>query len=511
MKQFYGYIRVSTARQGEHGVSLQEQRSAIERYAEKNSLSIVQLFEEQETAAKRGRPVFTRMLKLLQSGQAAGVIIHKIDRSARNLRDWADLGELIDSGVEVHFANESLDLASRGGRLSADIQAVVAADFIRNLREETKKGLYGRLKQGLLPLPAFTGYLSQGPGKPKLPDPVQAPLVRRAFELYATGQYNIKELAKLMQEKGLRNRFGTKVSRHALERILHNPFYMGLIKMKSSGETFPGIHNPIVSTVLFQQVQDVLTGKHHVKAKKHDFVFRQLFTCSDCKRLLIGELQKGKTYYRCHKQGCPSATLPEHKVEQAVVHLLKSLEFSQEEKDYFRQKLTSMNNQWQQEQEKALQALILRLGQNQDRQNRLTDAYLDQLIDKSTYEQRKTALLVERRGLEEQEHVLSDQDQSLSAKLSDLLELASGAYLLYRMSTAAEKRELIKLVSSNRTLEGKTLVFTPREPFQQIATRFEFSNGCAFRDVGRVWDQLLSTLISSGEFTISVPALFMRS
>src|SRR5256885_12129691 len=101
------------------------------------------------------------MLKLLQASKADGVIIHKIDRGARNLRDWADLGELIDSGIEVHFANESLDLHTRGGRLSADIQAVVASDYIRNLREETRKGFYGRLKQGLYPLPAPPRYLDR--------------------------------------------------------------------------------------------------------------------------------------------------------------------------------------------------------------------------------------------------------------------------------------------------------------------------------------------------------------
>ncbi len=138
-------------RQGEQGVSLPQQKDAIERYAQKNQLSIKRWFEEQETAAKQGRPVFGTMVKLLRKQAAVGVIIHKIDRSARNLRDWADLGELIDRGMEVHFANESLDLSSRGGRLSADIQAVVASDFIRNLREETKKGIYGRLKAGLLP------------------------------------------------------------------------------------------------------------------------------------------------------------------------------------------------------------------------------------------------------------------------------------------------------------------------------------------------------------------------
>ena len=71
-----------------------------------------------------------------------------------DIKDWANLGELIDGGVEVHFANESIDINSRGGRLYADIQAVVAADYIRNLRDEVKKGLYGRLKQGLYPMPA---------------------------------------------------------------------------------------------------------------------------------------------------------------------------------------------------------------------------------------------------------------------------------------------------------------------------------------------------------------------
>src|SRR5437764_928761 len=158
MKTVYAYIRVSTVKQGERGSSLQEQRTAIEGYARRQDLAISEWFEEKETAAKRGRTVFNRMLKLLDKGAAAGVIIHKIDRGARNLRDWADLAELIDRGTEVHFAHESLDLQSRGGRLSADIQAVVAADFIRNLRDEVRKGFMGRLRQGLYPLPAPHGY-----------------------------------------------------------------------------------------------------------------------------------------------------------------------------------------------------------------------------------------------------------------------------------------------------------------------------------------------------------------
>src|SRR5262245_29293665 len=143
MKSYYAYIRVSTIKQGEQGTSLAEQQSAIEAYAARHGLRITAWFREMETAAKHGRRQFAPLTKLLRAGKADGVIIHKIDRSARNLRDWAGLGELIDAGIEVLFAHEGLDLTTRGGRLAADIQAVVAADYVRNLREETRKGFYG--------------------------------------------------------------------------------------------------------------------------------------------------------------------------------------------------------------------------------------------------------------------------------------------------------------------------------------------------------------------------------
>ena len=92
MKPFFGYIRVSTARQGDHGVSLEVQREAILRHAQEHGFSIVDWFEERQTAAKRGRPLFSRMIDQLRQNRADGVIMHKIDRGARNLRDWADPG-----------------------------------------------------------------------------------------------------------------------------------------------------------------------------------------------------------------------------------------------------------------------------------------------------------------------------------------------------------------------------------------------------------------------------------
>ncbi|MGA2147313.1 MAG: recombinase family protein, partial [Bryobacteraceae bacterium] len=257
MKAFYGYIRVSTAKQGE-GVSLPQQKEAIERYAERNGYQISQWFEERVTAAKSGRPVFNKMLGLLKAGKAAGVIIHKIDRSARNLRDWADLIDLSDNGIEVQMATENLDLRSRGGRLSADIQAVVAADYIRNLREETRKGFYGRLKQGFYPLPAPIGYLDRGKAQAKALDEARAPLIKKAFQLYATRRYSLVTLLDELNALGLRNRTGKPLSITGLSILLNNPFYMGLIRIRRTGELFQGVHQPIVSKALFDRVQRIL-------------------------------------------------------------------------------------------------------------------------------------------------------------------------------------------------------------------------------------------------------------
>ena len=132
-KSYLAYTRVSTQRQGTQGVSLSEQRAAIERYAVRNNLHITAWHEETATASKRTRPVFRAVLAELQRSKGTvGLIMHKVDRGARNLRDWADIGEAIDSGIDVRFAHENLDLWTRGGRLTADIQAVIAADYIRN-------------------------------------------------------------------------------------------------------------------------------------------------------------------------------------------------------------------------------------------------------------------------------------------------------------------------------------------------------------------------------------------
>lgn len=398
MNRFFGYIRVSTVKQGE-GVSLAEQKEAILRFAEKEGLEVVEWFEEKETAAKRGRPAFSRMLAELSRGRADGVIIHKIDRSARNLRDWADLGELIDRGIAVHFAAEGLDLSSRGGRLSADLQAVVSADYVRNLREETRKGFYGRLKQGIWPLAAPLGYLDTGKGKPKEIDPERGPLVREAFELYASGGYTLRTLADELYRRGLRNKKGDKVGRTPLSRILNNPFYTGIMQVMTTGESFDGKHEPLITPELFRKVQAILSGKTNARPWKHDFLFRKRINCAGCGRRLIAERQKGHVYYRCQARSCPVRCTREEVIEEALRSVYSRMHFTDLEKDYLDEMLERVKRAWRRTDEERRSQARLELGKIRQRINKLTDAYLDGTLEQELFEDRKLSLLEEKKVL----------------------------------------------------------------------------------------------------------------
>jgi site-specific DNA recombinase len=464
----------------------------------KHGLQISQWFEERETAAKRGRPIWNEMLKLLRNGTAQGVVIHKIDRSARNLKDWADLGELIDQGIEVHFANESLDLNSRSGRLSADIQAVVAADYIRNLREEAKKGIYGRLKQGFYPLRAPIGYLDNGAGKPKTIDPVKGPLVRMTFELYASTKFSIPTLVDEMYQRGLRNHTGGTVTRNGISKMLNNPFYLGIVRIKKTNQTFQGNQEPLITKALFDRVQDILEGRFNTRTKTHAFLFRRLVKCKSCGYSLIGEMQKGFVYYRCHTKTCPTTSLREEVLEARIASELKKLEFSPDEKGYLLKRINELKAQWIMDKETQVANLRIKREQVTERLARLTDAYLDQAIDRQIFDERHASLLLERKAVEDKIADFERNGVSVPDQLQKFIELAGGAYSLYQMAIIEKKRLLLKRLTSNFTAQEKTLDFAFSIPFATVADRERSALGgpsTAVRRTSRLLNDLTKIIL----------------
>lgn len=481
MKPCFGYIRVSTQKQGE-GVSLEAQKDAITGFASRNNLTITKWFEEKQTAAKGGRPFFNQMLRQLRRGDARGVVVHKADRAARNPLEWALFSELPDFGVDVFIATENLDFNSRGGRLTADIQAVIAADYVRNLREETIKGINGRLKQGLYPFRAPIGYLDNGKGKPKTPDPQKAPFIREMFDLYASGQHSLRSLHAEMNGRGLRNLAGRPLSLCGVETILNNPFYTGLIAIKRTGQTFEGVHEPIIPAALFQRVQDVKAGRCGKKVTRHNHLYQGLFRCGHCSGPMSPELQKGRVYYRCQTPRCETKTVREDSLEASIVDALARLQITPE-------CATELANKWASDQCAAVQGekregLMQAIARDEQRLARLTDLLIDGAIDTDTFHAKKQAIELSQRARCEELAQVPDPEIIERQRIA-FLELMKNLTRLHEMGDRTEKREIVENAFSNRRVRGKCVELRPSIWLAPGQVEPPVLYGAHFRDTSR--------------------------
>lgn len=488
MKTVYGYVRVSDMKQVD-GASLTEQERAITEYAKKNKLNIIEWFRETKTAAKRGRPHFDKMLKQLKEGKADGAIIHKIDRSARNLHDWAAIGDLIDNKIEVHFAHESLDMTERGGRLSADIQAVMASDYIRNLRQETIKGLYGRLKQGIYPFRAPVGYEDNGKGQLKTPHIIKAQLVREMFDMYVHKDHTILTLVDEMKKRGLTNHKGKPLGKTSVSRVLNNSFYTGIIRVK--GVTFEGKHQALIPMGIFKKAQLKLSGYRRSGGciPFHKYLFRGIIRCQNCTTLMPGERQKGRVYYRCHRKSCPTTTVREDNVTERLKQFLKQMTLSSRELLLLKSELQYLEDSYKFDLKKELSGIELNISKLKAKEDRLLDAYFENMIDKESYDSRRTSIHYKLKEYANQKEGLLAGNDLNSEKLSELLELCKSPINMYDSATFEEKQSLVKIIYSNFVVNRKKIVFVPLSPYLEIANRDILLKCAHSRDTSRTLSQ----------------------
>jgi DNA invertase Pin-like site-specific DNA recombinase len=475
-KNVFGYIRVSTPKQGQ-GVSLEVQKNDIIKLAKEKNLIIIKWFLEKKSASKgkEFRPEYTKMVAGLYNKQAEGFIAHKINRMMRHMDDWAELNHFFDKGYEIHSAVEAIDFSQPMGRYVANIQAANDIHYSQNLSWEAKKGLYGRLKQGYYPFLAPLGYIDNGGGKEKTIDPIKAPLVKQLFDLYIKQGFTTRKLVDEMYRRGLRNSRNNKVSKNSLIKILKNPFYMGIMEVKE--QQFKGNHTPLITSHIFKKAQDIMAGKTNTKLRKHAFVFRKMLNCKNCGYKLIGELQKGNIYYRCHIKGCPTKSIRESTINLYIQNMLKAITVNEEEIDIMQQQLSVLKGDWLSKQKELSHSLNLRLGSLDDRLERITDLLIEGTLDKDHYESEKRKVLAKQQELNEQQTLVSSEKTHYLKNIQDFLELAQKPKLLYDLANCDEKRELLELLTSNLQIEGRKLVISMVSAFYSLVNRDVLSFG----------------------------------
>lgn len=484
---------------------MEVQRADAERLARQKGVEISKFFSEMETAAKQGRPKFTQMIRELRAGAAEGLILHKIDRGARNLREWSDITDLIELGIKVYFVHDGLDLTTRGGRLTGDMLAAVAADYIRNLREETKKGIVGRLKQGFWPFGAPLGYLNNGKARPKTVDPVVGPLVRQAFELYSTGDYTLVALRAELFRRGLRTRSGRTISKNVIGAVLANPFYAGRLVLRSTGEVFAGVHEPLVSQALFNQVQDVLAGKYKRKTGKHFFLYRREILCSVCGNYLIGERQKGHVYYRCHSQSCKGTSLREEAANDALLRGLGHFQSFVEKHPRLEVLLRKAIVTKQQNVDGQLQILGLKRGKLNERLSAVTDAAIDGIIDRETFNLKKNEILQACLLVDDEIADLKRGYVPIPPAARHYLELVNAFKNQASFDSMANAKEIANAVRSNLYAHGKSVALKGAGAIQRVL-EFAESDGCAHAQAdSRITEHFVKLLMGEENVPTSPP------
>lgn len=325
------YARVSSKEQGE-GYSIPAQLDLLRAYASRHGISIFREFQETETASKEGRPSFNEMLSLIESDPSVNIIlVEKTDRLYRNLRDWSRV-DYKKLGIEIHLVkdNDVLSATSTSQQnFMHGIRALMAQNFSENLAEETKKGMRKKLELGGYPFSAPYGYINDKGSKELKAHPVEGPYVKRCFELYATGNYSLKSLSKLMYEEGMRaKRSDRKLTSESMKRILTRRMYYGIIEVR--GTQYNGTHEPLVTKEIFETVSRMLKSNSKPKMTKKSFTYSGLMKCHHCGCSITAEAKKNGryTYYHCTngKGICSNVSwLNEDNVEREFLKALKSL------------------------------------------------------------------------------------------------------------------------------------------------------------------------------------------
>ena len=346
------YARFSSDNQ--RSESIDAQIRAMEAYCKQHNYIIVETYiDEAKSATTDRRPAFQQMINDSSSRSFNILLVHKLDRFARNRYDSAVYKrELKKNGVSVHSVLENLDDSPESIMMEAVLEGM-AEYYSQNLARETMKGLRENALQC-----KHTG------GRPALGydiDPItkrliinedEARTVRLIFEMYSKG-YGYSAILDRLNSLNMTTKLGKSFQKNSLYSILSNPKYQGLyVYNRCSAKSSVGTRNThlykddediifiedgcpqIVDTDIYNKVQDKLTEHKHTggreNAKENYLLSGKLF-CRECGKAMVGNSRhSGRSKllhvtYRCpsRRYCCCNKEINRNYLEGYVVELLE--------------------------------------------------------------------------------------------------------------------------------------------------------------------------------------------
>ncbi|OHA41516.1 MAG: hypothetical protein A3H68_01720 [Candidatus Taylorbacteria bacterium RIFCSPLOWO2_02_FULL_46_40] len=293
--KYFLYARKSTEDDDKQVMSIEAQLFELREFARKENLEILREFQESKSAKKPGRGLFNEMMKLIEHGEANGIVSWHPDRLARNSVDGGRIIYLVDTQkiISLLFPTFWCEPTPQG-LFMLQVAFGQSKYYSDNLKQNVERGIRQKLRRGEWLVKAPFGYVNNPKTRNIEPDVVKAKVIMRAYEEYSKGTHTLVSMAQFLADHGVTQRAGTPLVKASVKRILTNRAYLGLVKHR--GEYFPGSFAPILSPTLFEAVQKRLSERAHPRHSKisHNFPFTGLFRCGECSSMITAQWCTGK-------------------------------------------------------------------------------------------------------------------------------------------------------------------------------------------------------------------------
>jgi site-specific DNA recombinase len=472
------YCRVSSKEQ-EQGFSLDSQQHLIEAYALERDIEIVEIIRVSESASKGFlRKMFFRTFDFCKENDVHVVLVEKIDRFTRNLKDagFADDWIKEDPLNEIHFVKENF-IASQKSKAHENfvwnMKVSIARFYTQNLSEEVIKGNVEKVSQGLYHGSHKLGYNCIGPQGRKIftIDQEKLSIMKKFFENYASGTFSMKKLQDWAWDNNLRSRFGKRLYKSQIEKLLRDPFYSGQFYYKD--ELCKGNHEAIISNDVFDRITEIRTKGKATALIKHEYLFEKMITCNECEASFSSEKQKGNVYCYCknHKPGCSqSGGLRQDKIESDLINVFDVFtNISNEDAESIREQIKSHHKTEKDYKETLLNGLNREYMTIQTRIERIYDDKISGIITLDFWQKKYNELIKEQDHIQNQITKIKSQESEYFELYINILDLAFRAKEIFNNEnrTTTEKRQLLVLLFDAISISDKKVIYSLKEPVRK--------------------------------------------
>jgi site-specific DNA recombinase len=345
----------------------------------------------------------------------------------------------------------------------------------------------GKAEQGYFPAKAPLGYknIEDENGKKFIViDDKKAFDIKRAFDLYLTGNYSYKRLGNVLGSEGFVDKHGKPYPPRKFEWMLKNVFYTG--QFIWAGELYQGKHKSIIAKDVFYAVQARFDSS--LKARKHDiqFPYTNLIKCSKCGCYLTAELHRGRNgkgeyiYYHCtgNRGGkCKNKYVRQEIIDATFQDIINNLYLPDSLVDAITTKMKEFHlhkNDYKNNTTENIQNQINRL------EMRIDNLYLDKLdgkIAEEFWSKRHNQWMAEKSELLFQLEVMHNSEIKYYENMDLLLNFCRNAPLLYKEANLEQKRNIINLMCLKLFYDGSTLDIELKTVFENIRILPKSKNG----------------------------------